>query len=184
MYEHVGLRHMRCLVCLYNFIEPSASNSLTGRAIQYESSIRHYVAANHRQLGAYDLSDNDWSNIKRVASWLELFRSATTQMSTTSMPMISTTHAIFRGLQDSLKNILRGLPNDVTPNIKSGILGAHRKLSDYFTKFDECPYYTWAASTRFLLLSAVILLTLSHQFLIHALPMLNYLPIIRRMLIF
>lgn len=75
-----------------------------------------------------------------------MFRSATTQMSATKTPMISTTHAIFRGLQDQLKTILVSLPDDVTPGVKSGILKAHRKLSDYFFKFDESPYYTWAAS--------------------------------------
>jgi hypothetical protein len=60
--------------------------------------------------------------------------------------MISTTHAIFRGLQDKLKSILKELPSDISPKIKSGLLKAHRKLSDYFTKFDESPYYTWSAS--------------------------------------
>lgn len=78
--------------------------------------------------------------------WLEIFRAATTQMSATKTPMISTTHAIFRGLQDKLKAILGSLPDDVTPGVRSGILKAHRKLSDYFYKFDESPYYTWAAS--------------------------------------
>lgn len=75
-----------------------------------------------------------------------MFRVATAQMSATNIPMISTAHAVFRGLQDQLRHILTSLPPNVAPAIHSGILNAHRKLSDYFTKFDESPYYTWAAS--------------------------------------
>ncbi|KAF9542453.1 hypothetical protein CPC08DRAFT_614519, partial [Agrocybe pediades] len=82
-----------------------------------------------------------WNTIKLLGHWLELFRSATTQMSTTSVPMISTTHAIFRGLQDKIKAILRSLPDNVSASVKEALLAAHRKLSDYFTKFDESPYY-------------------------------------------
>ena len=112
----------------------------------YELSIKHFVAANHEYLRDYYLLNDDWKNIKLLAGWLEIFCSATTQMSSTITPMISTTHAIFRGLQDKLKSILKDLPNDISPGIKSGLLTAHCKLSDYFTKFDESPYYTWSAS--------------------------------------
>ncbi|KAF8065127.1 hypothetical protein FPV67DRAFT_1373373, partial [Lyophyllum atratum] len=69
------------------------------------------------------------------------FRAATTQMSATKTPMVSTTHAIFRGLQDDLKTILRDLPAGVAPEIKQGLTDAHGKLSDYYTKFDESPFY-------------------------------------------
>ena len=84
-----------------------------------------------------------------VASWLKAFRSATTQMSSTKTPTLSHVHAIFRGLQDELKDILRALPNSVSPNIKKGLTDAHRKLSDYYYKFDESPFYTWAARTYY-----------------------------------
>jgi len=80
-----------------------------------------------------------------VSSWLKSFRSATTQMSATKVPMLSTTHAIFRGLQDDIKMILHGLPATVPWAIKKGLLDAHEKLSDYYHKFDESPFYTWAA---------------------------------------
>ncbi|KJA21873.1 hypothetical protein HYPSUDRAFT_139870, partial [Hypholoma sublateritium FD-334 SS-4] len=131
-------------------------------AIMYESSIKHFVAANYRVLGDFDLSDSDWKDIKLVAGWLQMFRIATTQMSATNIPMISTSHAIFRGLQDQLKHILQSLPANISPSIHSGILSAHWKLSDYFTKFDESPYYTWAAS---MLLSFVSYLdTLTYDF--------------------
>jgi hypothetical protein len=99
----------------------------------------------HKDLRQYALTAEDWANVRQVRDWLHLFRDATTQMSTTSSPMLSTTHAIFRGLQDELKNILRSLSDNVSPNIKAALIKAHRKLSDYFYKFDESPYPLWAA---------------------------------------
>jgi hypothetical protein len=66
-------------------------------------------------------------------------------MSTTKVPMLSTTHAIFRGLQEDIKEILRNLPTSVSPGIKQGLIDAHTKLSDYYHKYDESPFYTWAA---------------------------------------
>ena len=67
-------------------------------------------------------------------------------MSTTSTPMLSTTHAIFHGLQDEIKSILQSLDNDVPDNIKASLLKAYCKLSDYFYKFDTSPYPLWAVS--------------------------------------
>ena len=31
------------------------------------------------------------------------------------------------------------------PRIKASLLEAHRKLSDYYYKYDQSPFYTWAA---------------------------------------
>jgi len=59
--------------------------------------------------------------------------------------MLSTTHAIFRGLQEDIKDILRNLPTAVSRRIKQGLIDAHTKLSDYYHKYDESPFYTWAA---------------------------------------
>jgi hypothetical protein len=115
-----------------------------GRALDYRNTIDSFISRN-RDLHVLELSSADWESIKLVASWLKSFRSATTEMSTTKFPMLSTTHAIFRGLQDDIKDILRGLPDSVSPKIKLGLTDAHRKLSDYYYKFDESPFYTWAA---------------------------------------
>jgi hypothetical protein len=59
--------------------------------------------------------------------------------------MLSTTHAVFRGLQDEIKYILHNLPNSVLPSIKIGLTDAYRKLSDYYYEYDASPFYTWAA---------------------------------------
>ena len=91
-----------------------------------------------------ELSNTDWESISLVASWLKSFRSATTKMSATKVPMLSTTHAIFRGLQDNIKNNLHDLPNLVSLNIKVGLTDAHCKLSDYYYQFDASPFYIWA----------------------------------------
>jgi hypothetical protein len=70
-------------------------------------------------------------------------------MWTTKQPMLSTTHAIFRWLQDELKTNITKLPQTADPALLEGLVAAHRKLSDYFTKFDESRYYSWATSWSF-----------------------------------
>jgi hypothetical protein len=117
---------------------------MAGRALDYRDTIDAYVSRN-KDLHAFELSNADWESIKLMASWLKSFRLATTEMSATKVPMLSTTHAIFRGLQEDIKNILRDLPNSVSPKIKLGLVDAHRKLSDYYYRYDESPFYTWAA---------------------------------------
>jgi len=66
-------------------------------------------------------------------------------MSTTRMPMLSTTHAVLRGLQDELCEIIRDLPDSVPPSLKQGLTDAHHKLSDYYYKIDTSPYYLWSS---------------------------------------
>ncbi|KAG2335447.1 hypothetical protein BDR05DRAFT_842763, partial [Suillus weaverae] len=72
-------------------------------------SINDFVAKT-RELRKYELSDDDWQSIELVTGWLKAFRSATTQMSTTKRPMLSSAHAIFRGLEESLQDDLANLP--------------------------------------------------------------------------
>ena len=115
-----------------------------GRTLDYCDTIDSFVSRN-KDLHALELSNADWESIKLVALWLKSFQSATTEMSTTKYPMLSTTHAIFRVLQDDIKDILRSLPNSVSPRIKLGLTDAHRKLSDYYYQYDVSPFYTWAA---------------------------------------
>lgn len=87
----------------------------------------------------------DWDAISMVSDWLLHFRAATSQMSTTSRPMLSFTHTIFRGLQKSLKEKLAALPADSPPELVEGLTKAHRKLSDYYYKYDQSPFYIWAS---------------------------------------
>ncbi|KAJ6603532.1 hypothetical protein DFH09DRAFT_899038, partial [Mycena vulgaris] len=94
-----------------------------------------------------DLTAADWEAITMVAGWLRSFRTATTLMSATKRPVLSFTHTIFRGLQDDLRTSIRGLPLSTPSVLRNGLLEAHRKLSDYYYKSDESPYYTWAART-------------------------------------
>ncbi|KAG2078425.1 hypothetical protein BDR04DRAFT_1086741 [Suillus decipiens] len=71
------------------------------QALDFCQAIDDFVAKTC-DLRPYELSDADWAGIELVTKWLKAFRSATTQMSTTKCPMLSTTHAIFRGLQESI----------------------------------------------------------------------------------
>ena len=66
-------------------------------------------------------------------------------MSTMKQPMLSTAHAIFRGLQDEVHNAPHSLPDSTSPMIKGGLLAAHQKLSEYYYHFDLSPFYIWAA---------------------------------------
>ena len=59
--------------------------------------------------------------------------------------MLSSTHAIFRGLQEDIRNSLVELPDSAPPKLKTSLMKAHRKLSDYYSKLDESPYYIWAS---------------------------------------
>lgn len=93
-----------------------------------------------------ELSADDWDSIELVTRWLKTFRSATTQMSSTKRSMLSSTHAIFRGLQDSIRGFIKGLPSDASPHLRTALLNSHMKLSDYYYKFDASPYYVWAGS--------------------------------------
>ncbi|KAF9070798.1 hypothetical protein BDP27DRAFT_1219963, partial [Rhodocollybia butyracea] len=116
-------------------------------------------AAKDRDLREYELSDTEWDSVQLVSNWLKLFRLATTDMSRTSKPMLSIVHSIFRELQADIQNNLRNLPENTPHQIKTGMLAAHRKLSDYYTKFDESPFYLWS-SREYFHLTICIFLTL------------------------
>lgn len=121
----------------------------SGRAIRYKVVIDDFVGKN-RDLRKFELSDADWRAIELVENWLRCFAEATTIMSATKSNTLSSVHALFKGLQDEVRRFLRDLPTGAPPELKNGLQDAHRKLSDYFYKFDSSPYYIWAACKSFL----------------------------------
>ncbi|KAK0246132.1 ribonuclease H-like domain-containing protein [Armillaria nabsnona] len=122
----------------------SSTHQMLCRAFKYCNTVDQFVAIN-KDLHALELSNEDWEAISMVTKWLKTFHSATTQMSTTTKSMLSTTHTIFRGLQDDIKKIITTLPMSTSSELKQGLLDAHRKLSNYYYKYDKSPFYTWAA---------------------------------------
>lgn len=90
------------------------------------------------------LSAAEWDAIRRVETWLDSFREATTLMSMTRAPTLSVVLVAFRGIQDDIRAAYRDLPPSAPPALKQGILNAHRKLSDYYYLTDASPYYIWA----------------------------------------
>ncbi|OAX31085.1 hypothetical protein K503DRAFT_815280, partial [Rhizopogon vinicolor AM-OR11-026] len=58
---------------------------------------------------------------------------------------LSSTQAIFRGLQESLQDSLHKLPDNTPPRLKDSLIKAHHKLSDYYTKFDKSPLCVWSS---------------------------------------
>ena len=111
--------------------------------MHYRDVIDDYVAK-EKPLRPYELSQDDWDSIELVTTFLRTFRAGTTQMSATKKPMLSTTHAIFKGLQDDIKRFIRDFPISAHPHLLAALVGSHRKLSDYFYKFDLSPYYIWS----------------------------------------
>lgn len=116
----------------------------TGRALEFRKDIDDFVGRN-RDLQELELSDDEWAMIVQVTEWLGLFRGATTQMSTSKESMLSSTLAVFRGLQEHIRLIYSKLPVLTSQRIKTSLLDAHRKLSDYYYRYDQSPFYTWAA---------------------------------------
>jgi uncharacterized protein HemX len=112
--------------------------------------------AKDEELRAHELTTADWDALKLVTDWLMVFRAATTQMSATKQPMLSSTHAIFLGLQKELKRAIAALSSTADPVLRQGLVDAHLKLSDYFTKFDQSRYYSWATCSNFLSVSGLI----------------------------
>jgi hypothetical protein len=112
--------------------------------LKYVNVINNFVAK-HRELRHLELFPEDWDAIQLVCEWLQSFRQATVQMSTTKTPMLSQVYAIFSGLQNELRDALRTLPDNTPPELRQGLVNAHHKLSDYFFKTNESPFYVWAA---------------------------------------
>ncbi|KAJ7592547.1 hypothetical protein C8J56DRAFT_717112, partial [Mycena floridula] len=122
----------------------SSTHQMLCHALKYCDAIFSYVTVTEdSQLRKFTLSDDDWSNIILISGWLKSFCAATTQMSSTKKPMLSTVHAIFRGLQKTIREELAKLSSSIDPGIKRGLLDVHRKLNNYYFKFDQSVYYTW-----------------------------------------
>jgi hypothetical protein len=83
-------------------------------------------------------------------------------MSTTKRPVLSFTHTVFRGLQEDIRTSIRELPLATPSALRNGLIEAHTKLSDYYYKSDESPYYTWAARTCHFNISILCLSTYSN----------------------
>jgi hypothetical protein len=136
---HQMLRKLICSVLLLFF------HSVLGRALDLKDAIQAYVTHDMSNGGDLALlSTADWAAIQLVSNWLKTFRLATTEMSTTKKPMLSSTRDTFVTLQSDLKNIIKDLPASVDPELLDGLMNAHLKLSQYFAKCDVSPYGLWA----------------------------------------
>src|SRR5262245_27860539 len=98
-----GHQHTKCCVSWIHLLLDQIEYKvpLTGRALDHREVIDDFVAKT-RELRHLELSAEDWDSVTLVTQWLKTFRSATTQMSSTKHSMLSSTHAIFRGLQESI----------------------------------------------------------------------------------
>lgn len=99
----------------------------------------------NRDLLQYDLTPAHWDAIALVEIWLRNFHAATVQMSATSKLMLSQTFAVLRGLQETLRDTIRTLPTDTPTQLRDALVDSHLKLSEYYSKIDESPYYMWSS---------------------------------------
>jgi len=53
---------------------------------------------------------------------------------------------MFWGLQEHIRSTLAELPDSAPTELRDGLVEAHQKLSEYYYRSDESPFYTWAAS--------------------------------------
>jgi len=91
-----GRQLIRCLVCIFTvslFYIFDRNFLLLERALMFQFEVESFTLHN-KDLRPLLISEDEWDAIKLVCGWLLNFREATKQMSTTSKPMISTTHAI------------------------------------------------------------------------------------------
>jgi len=117
-------------------------SNTSGRALDYRTEIGRFLAAIYQPDLA--LAAEDWAAIEIVTKWLCLFREATEQMSATKHVTLSATHSIFHALQDHLRVSIKALPHHIPIQLRSALVDAHLKLSDYYRHFDESPLYLWA----------------------------------------
>ena len=82
-------------------------------------------------------------------------------MSSTKTSMLSSTHAIFRGLQEDICKSLVELPDSAPAKLKTSLMKAHRKPSDYYSKLDKSPYYIWASCEWFVIACCYHIVTLT-----------------------
>jgi hypothetical protein len=106
-----------------------------------------HFAKNHAKDSV--LLPEEWAAIEIVKEWLQMFQLATTRLSSLDTSTISSVFAVFLGLQSHVRTQLANAPVDLPPELTAGLIGAHKKLAEYFTKSDACPYYMWSACEYF-----------------------------------
>ena len=111
------------------------------RALERKVAIDSFLAK-RSDLRHLELGPVEWKTIELVSTWLWLFRSATEEMSSSKNVTLSRVHKVFRSLQDHIKSLLSNLIDSAPPALRIG--NAHTKLSDYYTYFDQSPYYIWS----------------------------------------
>ncbi|KAL4258202.1 hypothetical protein AB1N83_010425 [Pleurotus pulmonarius] len=133
----------------------TSTHQMLRRALDLKDCLDIWVDR-QRELRHLELKPEHWEAMTLLEDWLQAFRDTTTSMSATRLPMLSTVHATFQGLQDHIKCILRELPNFISLCMKQALIKAHMRsdgnkarsdayLATYYDKFDQSPYYTWAA---------------------------------------
>jgi hypothetical protein len=157
----VGLRRTRCFVSPLLFSFSFGLSIIIGRALDFKEAVNTYIVSDMTTGGELVdclLTSTDWEAIGLVSDWLKSFRIATTEMSTTKKPMLSSSRDTFFTLQRDIKAIIRSLPPNVDRTLRDGLVNAHLKLSTYLSKFDQSEYPLWASCKYFRTESSALLI--------------------------
>ena len=127
MTKHDGHQCIKCFISIIIYIHTIDTFSFLslnlilplGRALNNCKSIETFVL-HYKDIQPFKLSEDEWNTVTLVTAWLKSFWSATTQMSATKTPMLSTMHAIFYGLQGDVQDILHSLLDTTAPELKKG----------------------------------------------------------------
>jgi hypothetical protein len=133
---------MQCLVRIFCYIHLSLLIiESSERAVKYRQAVDRYA----RQYDHERLTDLEWRAIETVTSWLELYRIATSYMSSTKQTTLSSVYSILTALQDDLRVQLHRYDDSLPVQLSLGLQNALSKLSMYFSKTDVSPYYLWSS---------------------------------------
>ncbi|KAJ6583753.1 hypothetical protein B0H10DRAFT_1688795, partial [Mycena sp. CBHHK59/15] len=127
---------------------------LLQRAIELRDALKLLVVmeehnrARGARLRRVQLSTDEWSVLNELSKFRLRNGAACLRLldpDATKRPVLSFTHTVFRGLQEDLRKSIHELPLSTPSALRNGLIEAHRKLSDYYHKSDDSPFYTWAA---------------------------------------
>ncbi|KAH8927021.1 hypothetical protein BT69DRAFT_1394053 [Atractiella rhizophila] len=110
--------------------------------LRYQDAIENYV--DQCGLDSQRLRKAEWDGVEAVATWLESFRNATIEMSTTSSPSLSSTLGMYYGLMGEIKEFITTMPKTIPKEFRDGLVNAHVKLSTYNAVLDNSPYPLWS----------------------------------------
>ncbi|KAF9496576.1 hypothetical protein BDN71DRAFT_1430170 [Pleurotus eryngii] len=110
----------------------SSTHQMLCHALMHKEILNEFIRKHHNHdLLQYDLTPTHWNAIEAIEKWLKNFHFASVQMSTTSHLMLSTTLAMFCGLQENLHTIISTIPTDTPTVLCDSLVSLHLELNPH-----------------------------------------------------